>query len=136
MITIRKNRLLSFLFYMLAFLSVAYLIGIHDLSYIFNTPMVMVFPVKTLNQKSMAVQKYITGNINNKIKFSDIAGSNFKIAKQLGAVYCFECGNIPGLKFLIADFSGSIILVLAVFYFFLKKLIAFPLIHPPKYSSF
>ena len=136
MITIRKNRLLSFLFYMLAFLSVSYLIGIHDLSYIFNTPMKMVFPVKTLNQKSIAVQKYITGNINNKIKFSDIAGSNFKIAKQLGAVYCFECGNIPGLKFLIADFSGSIILVLAVFYFFLKKLIAFPLIHPPKYSSF
>jgi hypothetical protein len=136
MIAIRKNTLISFLFCMLAFLSLAYLVGIHDLSYIFNTPMVMVFPVKTLNQKSMAIQKNLAGNINSRTKFSNIAGSKFKIVKQLGALYCFECGNIPGLKFLIANYSGNIILILAVFYFFLKKLIAFPLIHPPKYLSF
>ena len=122
------NKYKFFLFLPLSAIAVFYLIGITDISYIFNTPMVM-SPVSA--KMPMRLQIFRTnGKIarpNLKINSQDSNKSNFRYCAS-----CIECRNIPASHNPVVFYYGKVIKTISSKKKFLVKRYSSDIPHPPQ----
>ncbi len=125
------QKYLSILFFILSCVSLAYLISITDISYIYNMPMTMTFPVKSHPAKNVITQGESTHNKLDKTFYASIYSNN-EFIKLIQSTYCFECQNIPISIFNLINYFTIIFVMFVLSYIFIRKIFIFPFYHPPK----
>ncbi|MDA8158877.1 MAG: hypothetical protein M0034_06820 [Deltaproteobacteria bacterium] len=123
------NKYKFFIFLPLSAIAVFYLVGITDISYIFNTPMVM-SPVSTkmpIPLQIFRTKGKIASRSNLKINSQDSNKFNFRYC-----VSCIECRNIPSSHNPVVFYYGKVIKTISSKKKFLVNRYSSDIPHPPQ----